>query len=229
MSLENGVALQQRRFLVPEMEGGVARWYDRQRGTESQLATYRKQAAQLTAHLPEGATILEVAPGPGHHAIEMARRGRFHVTGLDISHTMVEIARDKAAIAGVAVDFQRGDVTAMPFADGAFDLIVCHAAFKNFRQPVRALDEMHRVLRPGGRAVIQDLSQDATPADIAREVDGMNLGTLNGAVTKFILSWLRRRALPPAQFERLIAESRFRKGELVADGVSLEVRLTRPM
>jgi hypothetical protein len=77
--------LGRRRLILPEMEGFFARWYARKRGTPSQLALYRQQAAQLTAAAPDGAAVLEVAPGPGYLAIEISRSGRLHVTGLDIS------------------------------------------------------------------------------------------------------------------------------------------------
>jgi ubiquinone/menaquinone biosynthesis C-methylase UbiE len=100
------------------MEGMTARWYARQRGTPSQIAVFRQQAAQLTDATPNGAGVLEVAPGPGYLAIEIARLARFQVTGLDISRTMVEIARENAAAAGVVVEFHHGDATEMPFADG---------------------------------------------------------------------------------------------------------------
>src|SRR5438067_5572546 len=195
----------QQRFRVPEMEGAVARWYARQRRSGSQIEEYRKQAAQFTAGLPSGAAVLEVAPGPGYLAIEMARLGRFPVTGLDISHTFVEIASENARQAAVSVDFRRGDAAGMPFEADSFDLIVCQAAFKNFAQPGRALDEMHRVLRCGGTAVIQDMSREASAAAIDQEVARMQLGRLNAVMTKSALAMLRRRAYSRAQFERLAA------------------------
>ncbi len=70
------------RFKGPEMEGAVARWYARLRSTDSQLEVYRQEAQKLTAGLADGAQVLEVAPGPGHLAIAMARSGRLRVTGL---------------------------------------------------------------------------------------------------------------------------------------------------
>jgi ubiquinone/menaquinone biosynthesis C-methylase UbiE len=219
--------LNRRRHLLPEMEGTMARWYARHRGTPSQIALYREQAAQLTAGLPDGAAVLEVAPGPGYLAIEVAKLARFEVTGLDISRTMVQIARENATGAGVAVDFEHGDATAMPFADGSFDLIVCQAAFKNFTRPVSALDEMHRVLRPGGLAVIQDLRKEATSAEIDREVRGQGLGAVNGFITRRVLARLRNRAHSTAQFEQLVAESRFPSCTVRTDGIGLEVRLLR--
>ena len=153
------------RFKGPEMEGPIARWYARVRGSKSQLDAYAEQASQITAGLQAGARVLEVAFGPGYLAIEMARLG-FQVTGLDISRTFVEIATGNARQAGVTVDFRQGDVAQMPFESSSFDLIVCQAAFKNFTRPSSALTEMHRVLRAGGTAVIQDMSSNATHADI---------------------------------------------------------------
>lgn len=215
------------RFKGPEMEGAVARWYAGVRRSGSQAEEFRRQAAQLTKDLPEGAAVLEVAPGPGYMAIEMARLGPFHVSGLDISRTFVQIATENARQAGVSIDFQQGDAAVMPFAAESFDLVVCQAAFKNFVHPASALFEMHRVLRKGGRAVIQDMSSAASHDDIAKEVAGMELGWLSTFTTKATLEMLKRRAYSPARFERLVAESPFRTCEISTGGISLEVRLTK--
>lgn len=215
------------RFRGPEMEGSVARWYARVRGSDSQLALYRRQARQLTDGLAEGARVLEVAPGPGYLAIEVARIGKFHVTGLDISRTFVRIASDNARQAGVTVDFQQGDVARMPFESGTFDLVVCQAAFKNFTLPHSALAEIHRVLRPGGTAVIQDMSHDATHEDIAREVEGMGLGRFSSFTTKATLEMLKRRAYSPGRFASLAATSPFRTAAITTEGIGLEVRLEK--
>jgi ubiquinone/menaquinone biosynthesis C-methylase UbiE len=76
------------------------------------------------------------------------------------------MATANALQAGVSVEFHQGDAALMPFANDTFDFVICRAAFKNFAQPVRALDEMHRVLRPTGRALIVDLSKDASQFEI---------------------------------------------------------------
>ena len=209
------------------MEGMIARWYAKIRRTESQIEDWRQQAAQLTAGLTDGADVLEVAPGPGYFAIELARLGRFHVTGLDISHTFVELAREHARQAGVQVEFRQGDASRMPFADGSFDLVVCQAAFKNFSRPVQALDEMYRVLRNGGTAVIQDMSGDVTRADIGQEVQRMQLGPLNAFMTRRALLGLRRRAYTKEQFARLAAASAFAGCEITTGGIGMEVRLSK--
>jgi ubiquinone/menaquinone biosynthesis C-methylase UbiE len=215
------------RFKGPEMEGVVARWYAKVRSSEPQIAEYRRQALQLTEGLPVGAKVLEVAPGPGYLAIEMARLGRVQVTGLDISRTFVQIASEKARQEGVDVDFHQGDSAVMPFATNSFDLIVCQAAFKNFSHPESALAEMHRVLRGGGTAVIQDMNREATHADIAIEVERMKLDWLASFTTKATLESLRRRAYSPAQFERLVAESPFRNCQIQTEGIGLDIRLSK--
>lgn len=216
----------QRRKLMPEMEGAMARWYAKQRGSAPQLASYRRQAEQLATDLPAGAAVLEVAPGPGYLSIELARLG-CAVTGLDISRTFVALAGERARAEGVAVEFRQGDVAALPFPDRSFDLVVCQAAFKNFARPVRALDEIHRVLRPGGLAVIHDMNRGATAGDIQADVAAMGLNRLNSAFTRMALGGLRRRAYAAADFERVAAESAFHGSTARADGITLEVRLAK--
>ena len=217
------------RIKGPEMEGVVARWYSRIRGTKSQIEAYRKEAERLTSRLPEGSKVLEVAFGPGYLAIELARLGRYRVSGLDISNTFVKIAGQNAREAGVTADFNQGDAAIMPFETDSFDLIVCQAAFKNFVHPGSALSEMHRVLRGGGTAVIQDMSSDATHADIEHEVKGMELGWVSSFTTKGTLEMLKRRAYSPAQFESLVAESPFKTCTITTEGIGLEVRLDKPV
>src|SRR5260370_4785205 len=146
-----------------EMEGLVARWYARIRGTESKTESCRQEAGRLTGSLPAGARVFEVALGPGYLSIQLARLGRFQVSGLDISRTFVKIASQNARDAGVTADFHQGDAAVMPFDSDSFDLIVCQAAFKNFVHPGSALSEMHRVLRGGGIPPIPAMSTPPPP------------------------------------------------------------------
>jgi len=216
------------RFKGPEMEGAIARWYAGIRGTEKQIKTCRQEAEQLTQGVPAGAGVLEVAPGPGYLAIEIGRLGRFEVTGLDISRTFVEIARENAGKAGVSAAFRQGDASHLPFEDGSFDLVICQAAFKNFDRPNSAISEMHRVLRAGGQAVIDDMSHEATHADISAEVRGMGLGRLGSLTTTATLEMLRRRAYSRGQFERFAEGSPFPTCQITTAGIGLRVRLTKP-
>jgi ubiquinone/menaquinone biosynthesis C-methylase UbiE len=217
---------QTRRPPVPKMEGWMARWYTQQRGSASQLELVRKSAERFAAELPAGAKVLEIAPGPGYHAVELARQG-LDVIGLDISHSFVEIARAHARKESSKAEFRQGDAAALPFEDGTFDLIVCQAAFKNFTEPVKALNEMHRVLRAGATAVVQDMRKEATSADIGTEVRGMGLGRLNAFLTRAALAGLRHRAFSQDRFRTLAAQSAFGGCEIHGEGIGMEIRLTK--
>ncbi len=116
----------------------------------------------------------------------------------------------------------------MPFAANEFDFIICRAAFKNFAQPVRALNEMHRVLRPGGQAWIVDLSKDASQDDINTCVAGMNLGRANSAIVRWTFKhMLLKRAKTRDEFERLARESAFGCCEIEAESIGLNIWMTR--
>lgn len=210
------------------MEGSIARWYARTRGTESQIADWARQAERLTRDLPPMADVLELAPGPGYFAVELARTGRVRVTALDISATFVGIVRANARRAGVEVSVRQGDASRMPFADASFDLVVCQAAFKNFSRPQTAVNEMFRVLRPGGSARIQDMRHDALDVAIRDEVRAMNLGPLRAWVTRGALRSLRRRAYSVGEFRAFARASPFGDGEVETSGIGIELLLQRP-
>src|SRR5262249_42543652 len=149
-------------------------------------------ADMIAARLHAGARVLEVAPGPGYLAIELAKRG-LGVEGLDISRSFVRIATLNAERARVAVDFHHGDAAEMPFGADSFDFIVCRAAFKNFSEPVEALREMHRVLKPRGEALIIDMRRDASDAAIDEHVRDRKLGRVDAALSKGIFKLLLRK------------------------------------
>ena len=208
------------------MEGLLARWYAR--NTAKSIEDNRRAAAGLAQRLQPSARVLEVAPGPGYLAIALAELGPYAVTGLNISETFVRMATDNAERAGVAVDFRRGNASAMPFADGAFDAIICRAAFKNFTEPVEALDEMYRVLKPAGFAVIVDLNHDATPALIAEAVRNMQLGPINGWITRMTFKhMLIKRAYRAEDMRAMAYRSRFKGCELTLEGIGFEAVLRK--
>ena len=179
--------------------------------------------------MPSGANVLEVAPGPGFFAIELASLGNFNITGLDISRTLVEIAKENARNANVKIDFRVGNAAAMPFAGETFDLIYCSAAFKNFTEPIRALDEMFRVLRTGGTAVVVDLCKD-TPLDtIDAYVEQSGRSRVDAWLTKWTFRHLLlKRAYTKNDFMRMAQSSRFEKCEISHDSVGFQVRFRKP-
>lgn len=207
------------------MEGMVANWYATNTGKA--LDEFSKLAERIAGELPQGSTVIEVAPGPGYFCIELAKLGRYSITGLDISHTFVEIARKKAAEAGVAVDFRQGNASSMPFAENTFDFLLCRAAFKNFGQPIRALQEMCRVLKPGGHGLIIDLKRDASMDSINHAVDEMGLDAVNRVFTKLTFwFFLIRTAYTRQQFEHMLAQANFSSVNIREEGIGFEISMT---
>jgi len=208
------------------IEGNLAKWYAST--TAKSMREFQELAERVARELPNGGSVLEVAPGPGYFCIELAKLGPYAVRGVDLSRSMVEIARKKAAAAGVAVEFQQGNSSNLPFPQNTFDFLVCRAAFKNFAQPVKALQEMERVLKPGGRALLIDLRRDASPAVVSQAVDRMGLGLVNRAITKLTFRFmLLRNAYTREHLQQMLAQTHFSKVEIDAIDIGLEVRMTK--
>lgn len=100
--------------------------------------------------------VLDVGCGTGVNLLEAARQ--FAPTqllcGIDLSPGMVAVARTKAAGLGVPAVITVGDAEQLPYADGLFDLAICNSVFHWFRNRSKALEEMRRVLRPGGQLLL---------------------------------------------------------------------------
>ncbi|MGB2624972.1 MAG: class I SAM-dependent methyltransferase [Candidatus Acidiferrum sp.] len=208
------------------MTGRTARWYARTR--QNEMEDFRRQARNVAKRLRSGCDVLEVAPGPGYFAAELAKLGDFRITGLDISETFVEIATEHAKKEGVKIDFRLGNASAMPFADESFDFVYCSAAFKNFTEPVKALDEMHRVLRGGGEAIIQDLRKDVSVEEINSYVEQSGRKRFDAWLTKMAFRFmLIKRAYTREDFARMARQSRFGASEMEATSIAFEVRLKK--
>ena len=207
------------------MEGMIARWYARNTRQGRGFDELARRVAQL---LPAGGSVLEVAPGPGFLSVEIAKMGRCRVSGVDISQTFVEIERANARAAGVEIDFRQGDAASLPFGDGSFDLVICTAAFKNFTCPARALGEMYRVLRPGGKALVIDLRRDASRAEINREVEGMGQNWANTLLTKWtFFQVLLKNAYTEEQIRGFLAQAGIPGARIDTSGVGFEIWLEK--
>jgi ubiquinone/menaquinone biosynthesis C-methylase UbiE len=208
------------------MEGVIAAWYAQV--TAKSLGEFRDDASRVAARLHTGDRVLEIAPGPGFLAIELAKLGRYRISGVDISHSFVRIATENAARAGVAVSFQQGDAAALPLATDTIDFIICRAAFKNLSDPLGAIREMHRVLRPGGTVLIIDMRNDVSDGEISGQVKKLRVGAINAFITKIIFKHiLKKRAYSGADFARMLAVTPFGGGEIAELPFGLEVRLAK--
>lgn len=115
--------------------------------------------------------VLDVAAGPGTSAIYLAQRFGCRVTGVDLSEANAAAAGEAAIRAGAAplTRFVAGDAERLPFSDAGFDAVICECAFCTFPDKRSAAREIARVLAPGGRVGLSDITR-AGP--LPAELDG---------------------------------------------------------
>jgi len=132
--------------------------------TEREVEGLREMVA-----LPPGGEVLDVACGWGRHAISLARAG-FRVTGLDLSETLLERGRKRAAAAGVEVGFVRGDMREIPWR-GRFDAVLSLYSslgyFLSDEEDLRVLRGAREALRPDGVFVVETMHRDHIVGDYA--------------------------------------------------------------
>jgi demethylmenaquinone methyltransferase / 2-methoxy-6-polyprenyl-1,4-benzoquinol methylase len=122
--------------------------------------SWRRRAADLAA-VRQGDRVLDVATGTGDLAIELRRRvgPTGDVVASDFSEAMLDRARAKAP----DIRFEWADALALPYPDGAFDAATVGFGARNFSDLARGVAEMARVVRPGGRVVILEITTPTRP------------------------------------------------------------------
>jgi ubiquinone/menaquinone biosynthesis C-methylase UbiE len=131
-------------------------------------------------------TVVDLGCGSGWLVIELAQRAPgLHVVGVDLSDEMLMQAEDNTRRAGVSerVSFRKGDAQQIPFPDGAVDMVVSTLSLHHWSEPLAVLDEVARVVRPGGAFLILDLRRDM-PAPI------------------YLLLWFAQHVILPPVFRR---------------------------
>ena len=158
----------------PDFAGQVNRMFDRVAGRYDALNSlmtaglhhrWRERAAAQT-ELGPGDAALDICCGTGDLALELSKLvipdGR--VVGCDFSEPMLDLAREKAAERGAAgVRFEWADALALPYDGERFDAVTVGFGVRNLADLDRGLREMARVLRPGGRVVILEITQPTRP------------------------------------------------------------------
>ncbi len=141
----------------PEFEGRPFYGYDSAQVQQGYAArTANSEAAFLLPRLSSGMSILDCGCGPGSITLglaELVSPGR--AVGIDLEPTMIERAQGLASEASIAnVEFQAADIYDLPFPDGEFDAVFSSSVTEHLSDPVSALREVRRVIRPGGIAGI---------------------------------------------------------------------------
>jgi demethylmenaquinone methyltransferase/2-methoxy-6-polyprenyl-1,4-benzoquinol methylase len=125
---------------------------------------WRRRAADL-ARLQSGQDALDVCCGTGDLALELKRRvgERGSVIGVDFSQRMLDLARAKSRRRGVEVDYRHGNALDLDFDDAGFDAATVGFGVRNLVDLARGVSEMARVVRPGGRVVILEITTPSRP------------------------------------------------------------------
>lgn len=160
------------------LKGCCAAAYDSEAATILLGGTFHPGGLALTGRLGEivglrrGARLLDVATGRGSSAMFLAGRFGCDVAAIDYGRGNIEAAsaQARAKFPGGTVTFQCADAEALPFADASFDAVICECAFCTFPDKRAAAGEFNRVLRPGGRVGLSDLTREGR---LSAELEGL--------------------------------------------------------
>lgn len=178
---------------------------------------YELVARDILNYCLEG-SILDVGTGPGWLLVKLHQQSpRLRVIGLDTSPSMVTKAQKNMANVGLSniIEVKEGKASHMPFADNSFDTVVSTGSIHHWKDPTAGLNEVYRVLKHGGCALMYDLVSD-TPASVLKKT-AREFGRL-----KMLLLWLHAFEEPfysCKDFELLAHSTLFKEGQARFVGV----------
>ncbi|HXG68909.1 MAG TPA: class I SAM-dependent methyltransferase [Blastocatellia bacterium] len=130
-------------------------------GTREFFEAVERHRYQTEWHIPEvvgferwrARDVLEIGCGLGTDAVSFARAGARY-TGIDLTERSIELVRRRFALEGLTADLKTADAEALPFPDASFDLVYSHGVLHHTPDTQHAINEAHRVLKPGGTAMV---------------------------------------------------------------------------
>ncbi|MDD5207217.1 MAG: class I SAM-dependent methyltransferase [Desulfobacterales bacterium] len=191
---------------------------------------YRQVAEDVVARTKAG-KILDLGTGPGYLPIEIAKiSGFITVVGIDLSARLIEAAKRNALRAGLEkrIHFQTGNASSLEFPDGSFDMVISTGMLHMLRNPVKVIEEIHRVLKPGGEGWIYD------PARISSQISPKEWRaslSLRERLT-FKLFQLFARINRPREYHReqvteLVSQTTFRTCEIAEQNGEIRLKLLK--
>src|SRR5665648_94421 len=136
----------------------AAKLYDSMMQSEATKMQYKEIAQDLVSQLEDG-RLLDIGTGPGHLLCEIHKLNpNIELYGLDISNSMVEQASRN--LADSRVDLQCGNIRTTNYKSDYFDLITCSGSFYLWDNPIESLEEIYRILKPGGAAFLYETHRD---------------------------------------------------------------------
>jgi ubiquinone/menaquinone biosynthesis C-methylase UbiE len=188
---------------------------DEQRRLEQR--TGANAAGFFLPHLRPGMRLLDVGCGPGSITLDLAEIvAPGELVGIDFQEPQVVRARELAASRNIATArFEVGDAYALPFPDASFDAVFAHTLLNHLRDPLRALREMHRVLRPGGVCGVCDHVNETLVLEPAtallEQMSALLLRVMNHNTGQ-------PAEMRPRHFRRLLLEAGFTRAEVTPIG-----------
>ena len=166
----------ERWFKIERIPGVLASAYAK--ATRMAIESYYRQVAEkIAAHLKSG-TILDLGTGPGYLPIEIVKKSsQIQIIGIDLSRRLIQMARANALTAGLAdrLNFQLGNAAALDFEDSFFDMVISTGMLHSIKEPVKVLQEIHRVLKAGREAWIFDPARVTSAVDRKKWKASLNL------------------------------------------------------
>ncbi len=206
------------------IDGYFAHKYDEFADLPMNRERYRETANMVAQQMSSG-LILEIGPGPGYTAIELAKLSDdLQIVGLDASKTMLEIAHHHVAEEELSdkITFESGNAAELPFPDSHFDFVVSSGSLHEWKQARRVFEEIYRVLKDGGSALIGDLRRDAPQAE---------LDEIARAIPSAIMRWGLRHSVTEAytreELQELLSQTSWSNFEIVENGVGLAITLRK--
>ncbi len=161
---------------IERIPGVLASAYEK--GTRMVIDSYYSHVAEeIVAHLP-GGTILDIGTGPGYLPIEIAKKSSdVRIIGVDLNRKLIDMARSNAARACQSdrLQFKLGNAGRIEFEDSVFDMVISTGMLHSLKAPVKVIQEMYRVLKPGGEAWIFDPARVSSGVDRKKWKASLNL------------------------------------------------------
>jgi ubiquinone/menaquinone biosynthesis C-methylase UbiE len=185
--------------------------YNLASGTPVFQHSYQVIALHILSYCTAG-SLLDIGTGPGWLLLKVHQQApRMRLVGMDVSPSMVARARENVRAAGLSdgIEIIEGNASRIPYEAGTFDVVVSTASIHHWKEPVIALNEVYRVLKPGAHALLYDVVSDTPGAvldDLVRQAGRL----------KTMLFWLHGFEEPfysRRNFERLAEPTPFQGGQ----------------
>ena len=207
------------------IEGYFAVKYAEFAKTSQQIRDDYGRFAERVVSLFDGGRLIEIGPGPAYVSIEIAKRlPNVEIVGLEISDTMIEIAKRNAETQGLSekITLRKGEASNMPFEDSEFDFAVTSGSLHHWKKPNQVFSEIYRILKPGCIALISDLRRD-TPKEKVDEL----ANKIDSKLMRWGLKHSFKEGYTARQMQEMMKSTQFSEIEITEEDISMLIMLRK--